>query len=309
MPCAQGALAKLAMKEGSGAITWDSSAIGLPFFRESLKKVGRVLHPDVIIGSREEVSERARKGPYFYGGWVYLTLTPGHAATIFPWVLGADASGTTFALSETLQTMGVLVDKVTQTHEFYNGVINRAIISGTQHGPGGPPNWVTVALQMYFKSYATGTSYPALTLGVTNEFAPLVFEDADNGGTSRLTLGGSTREMKHFTIDINNYVVPRYVNALEPTALCPTRRTVNVTTVHPYDSGTSNLYDQALAGAAGSLVFANSTVSVTFTFATLQVDTETPEVQGKKEIDLHLNMAARKLSSTGSLVCTVDSTV
>ncbi len=296
------------MKEGSGAITWSSGATGFPFFRESIKKVGRVLHPDVIIGSRQEVSERARKGPYFYGGWVYLTLTPGHAAILYPWILGADASGTTFALAETLQTMAVLVDKGAQTHEFYNGVVNRAIISGTQHGPGGPPNWVTVALQMYFRSYATGTSYPSLTLDVTGEYAPLVFEDADNAGTSRLTLGGATREMKHFTIDINNYVIPRYVNALEPTALCPSRRTINVQTVHPYDSGTSNLYDQALAGAAGSLVLVNSTVSITHTFATLQVDTVTPEIEGKKELDLHLNMAARKLSSTDSLVVTLDST-
>lgn len=296
------------MKEGSGAITWSSGATGFPFFRESLKKRGTIFHPDLITGTREEISERARLDAIFYGGWVVLSLNPAHAATVFPWILGADASGTTFALAETLQTLGVLVDKVTDTHEFYNGVINRAIIHGKQNAGNGP-SWITVALQMVFRSYASGTSYPSLTLGTDGSFAPLIVGDADNSGTSRLTLGGATREFKEFTLDINNHVQPRWVNALEPTALCPSKRTISLTTVHPYDSGTSNLYNQALAGAAGSLVFVNGSVSITFTFGTLQVPAETPEVAGKREIDLVLRMNARRVSSTASLTCTIDSTV
>ena len=300
------------MKEGSGNVDFSSGATGFPFFRESLQKRAKIHHPDVIIGSRQEVSERARFGPYFYGGWVVVTLTPGLAATLFPWILGADASGTTFSLAESLQSFSVLADKVTGVHEFYNGYINRAIISGKQNGPSGPPNWVTVAMQMIFKNYlapGSSESYPSLTLGVTGEYAPLVFEDSDNAGTSRLTLNSATREYKSFVLDINNHIEPRYVNALEPTALCPTRRTITLTTVHPYDSGTSNLYNQAVAGAAGSLVFANSTVSLTFTFDTLQADVITPTIDGKREINLELQMSARSLSSTDSLVCTVDSSV
>lgn len=312
MPCSQGALARLAMLEGSGALTWTSGAgpaagvVGFPFFRESLQKRQSLGHPDVIIGSREEVSERARFGPKFYGGWVVLSLTPGHMATIFPWLLGADASGTTYALAETMQTMGVLVDKVTGTHEFYNGVINRAVITGKQNGPGGPPNWITVALQMIFKDYTAGTTYPdsTLTLGTTGQYAPLVFEDAV------LTLG-SAREVKSFTIDINNYVQPRWVNSLTPTALCPSRRTVTLTTVHPYDSGTSNLYDLGVTGVSSTktLAITNSTVSITFTFGSLQTPVITPIVTGKQEIDLQLQFSARKASSTASLSVDIDSTV
>jgi hypothetical protein len=312
MPCAQGALGKLCMKEGSGEIDFSTGATGFPFFRESLQKRARIGHPDVIIGSREEVSERARFSPYFYGGWVVLALSPKTAATVFPWVLGADASGTTFALSETLQSMGVLADKVTGVHEFYNGYINRAIISAKQNGPDGPPNWVTCALQLLFMDYkdpSSAESYPSLTLGITGDYAPLIFEDSDNSGTSRLTLNAATREYKSFSLDINNHIQPRYVNALEPTALCPTRRTISLTTTHPYDSGTSNLYNQAVGGAAGSLVFVNGTVSITFTFACVQSDTLTPVINGKQEIDLQLTSSIRKLSTTGSLVCTIDDTV
>jgi hypothetical protein len=312
MPCAQGALGRLAMKEGSGAIDFSTGASFFPFYRESIKKVGKIVHPDVIIGSREEVSERARKAPYFYGGWVVINLTPGDAATVFPWILGADASGTTFALAETLQSMGVLIDKVTGVHEFYNGVINRAIISGRQNGPGGRPNWVTVAMQMYFRSYlapGASESFPSPTFAVTGEYAPMIFEDADNGGTSRLVINGTAREVKEFTLDINNYVSPRWVNALEPTALCPGRRTINLRTIHPYDSGTSNLYDPGVTlSGTNTLTFVNGATSVLFTFAGLNVDVETPEIRGKQEIDLVLNSAVRKVSSTSSLVCTIDST-
>lgn len=312
MPCAQGALARLCMKEGSGDIDFSSGATGFPFFKESLQKRSRIGHPDVIIGSREEISERARFEPYFYGGWVTFNLSPGFADFFFPWVLGEDEATNTFALSETLQTFGMLVDKVTGVHEFYNGVVNRCIIEGNQSGPGNGPNWVRCSVQCIFRSYkapGSAEAYPSVTLGVSGEFAPFVFEDSDNSGASLLVLGGSAREYKSFRLDINNHVQPRYVNALEPTALCPTRRTITLQTVHPYDSGTSALYDAAVAGAAGTLKFLNGTTSVLFTFGALQADVLTPVVNGKSEIDLQLTMSARRVSSTPSLEVTIDETV
>jgi hypothetical protein len=259
MPCSQGALGQLAMKEGSGTIDFSTGASFFPFYRESIKKVGKIVHPDVIIGSREEVSERARKTPYFYGGWVVLNLTPGDAATLLPWALGADASGTT----------------------------------------------VSFALQIYFRNYlapGSSESFPTASYAVTGAYAPLVFEDAV------LTLASTSREVKSFTLDINNYVTPRWVNNLEATALCPSRRTINFNAVVPYDSGTSALYDAALAGVSGNLAITNGTVSTTFTFGTLQLDTETPEIRGKQELDLVLNGSIRKTGSTSSLVVTNDST-
>jgi len=312
MPCAQGALARLCMKEGSGEIDFSSGATGFPFARESLQKRARNGVPDFIHGTREEISERARMEPYFYGGWVVFGLSPGFADFFFPWVLGSDESTNTFALAETLQTFGMLVDKVTGVHEFYNGVVNRCIIEGEQKGPGNGPNFLRCAVQCMFRSYkdpSSAESYPSVTLGVTGEYTPLVLEDSDNSGTSRLVLGGSAREYKSFRLDINNHVQPRYVNALEPTSLCPTRRTITLQTTHPYDSGTSNLYNVALgSSAAGTLTFVNGNTSILFTFGMLQADVVTPVVAGKSEIDLQLQFSARRVSSTASLEVTIDET-
>lgn len=312
MPCAQGALARLAMKEGTDEIDFSTGATGFPFFRESLMKRASNGVPEVITGTREEISERARLSPYFYGGWITLPLSPGHAAVLFPWILGADASGTAYDLDNALQSLGVLVDKVTGTHEFYNGRINRAIIEG-RGGVSGGPNWITCSLQMIFMDYkdpASAESYPSLTIGNTAGFAPMVFEDTDVSGTSQLVMGGSARECKSFRFDLNNHIEPRYVNALEPTALCPTKRTITLTTTHPYDSGTSSLYNAAVAGAAGTLTIVNGNTSILFTFGKLHSDILTPVVGGKGEIDLQITSYARRVdnTSTASLRVTIDST-
>lgn len=309
--CAQGAMARLAMKEGTGEIDFSTGATAFPWFRESLQKRATIGHPDVIIGSREEVSERARFSPYFYGGWVVFPLSPGFADFFFPWVLGEDESTNTFALAETLQTFGMLVDKVTGVHEFYNGNVNQVVIEGST-GQGNGPNFLTCAVQCIFKNYkppASAESFPSVTLGTTAEFAPLVTEDSDNSGTSRLVIGGSARPYKKFRLSINNHIQPRYVNSLEPATLCPTRRTINLSAVLPYDSDNSGLYDAAVAGSSGTLTFVNGTTSIEFAFAALQADVLTPIVPGKTEIDMQLNMAARKASSTSSLIVTIDETV
>lgn len=307
--CAQGALARMAVKEGTGTITWTSGATGLPPFRTTMGKKGKNVHPDVIIGSREEISERARKGPNRYSGWIVMALTPGHAALIYPWALGTDASGTTFALAETLQAFGILHDDVTSLHDFSDCYINRMIVQGEQHGPDGPPNFVTMAIHVIGKTYrnpaaltAATVTYPSLTLAVTGEYVPLILED------STLTLAGSTRLFKKFKLDLNNYLHERYVNSLDVSTLCPRHRTVDLSVTLPYDTDNDDLYDQALAGATGTLALTNGTVSISHVFATLQLPAEQPEIPGKTEIDLELNMSARRLSSTGSLVATIDST-
>jgi hypothetical protein len=298
--CNQGALKKLAMKEGSGALDWASGATGFPFFSESLKRLETIEVPDVITGSREENSERARYGPNFFGGWLVLACNPADWATIMPWILGSDAVGTTFARADTLQTFGVLVDKGEIVLELQDCVVNQCIIEGSQGGPG-RANWLRCALQIYGKGDSTGTAYPALSLAVTGGYVPFVFEDCV------FTLGGSARKPKAFKLHLHNHVQMRYVNSVNPSTLCPSRRTINLFVGTPFDSEHVDLYDQALAGAAGSLAITNGAVSTTFNFATLQVPAETPEIPGKVEIDLPLKMTARKVGSTPSLSVTIDS--
>ena len=76
----------------------------------------------------------------------------------------------------------------------------------------------------------------------------------------------------------------------------------------PFTSDEVDLYNQALAGAAASLVFTNGGYSTTFSFAALQFPDRSPVVPGKTEIPLELHGTARKSGSTSELVVTHDST-
>lgn len=86
-------------------------------------------------------------------------------------------------------------------------------------------------------------------------------------------------------------------------------------TVHAWAAANTDLYAQALAGAAGTLQLTNALggtpptgYRTTFNFATLQVPDRSPNVPGRNEFYLNLEMAARRVGSTAELSVTHDAT-
>jgi hypothetical protein len=152
---AQGAKARLYCKDGSGTLAWDSGTVkSFPFYRESMQYIGQVVHPQVITGDRSEHGERARKGPSLYHGQIVFGVSPSEMAFWAPYFMGTVASGTTFALSaNALLPFGVYIDKVTTKYAFYDCYVDKALIVCKQNGPGGPPNFLTIALTIYALSY------------------------------------------------------------------------------------------------------------------------------------------------------------
>jgi len=304
---AQGTKARLYAKNGSGVPDWTTGTIkSYPFYRETMRYVGSVVHPQVITGDRSEHSERARKGPSMYVGDITFGVSPGEMAFWAPYFMGTTASGNTFALSaNALLPFAILIDKVTATFEFSSCYVTKAVIVGKQNGPGGPPNFLTIQLSIIALAYQKNPSGPTASISLADgSLYPMVFEDTASG----ITIKGSARETKQFAILINNFVRARYVNSVEPSILYPVHRQVSLQTRHPYDSATSALDAVALsASAAGSIVATNGLVSVTWTFANLQLIPQSPVVSGKVEIDLVQNFVSRMSSSTLELEMTVDS--
>src|SRR5258708_5660308 len=117
---AQGSKARLYAKDGSGVAAWDSGTIkSYPFYRESMRKIGSVVHPQVITGDRSEHGERARAGPNLYHGQIVFGVSPSEMAFWAPYFMGAVAVGNTFALGNTLLPFAVYIDKVTTKYAFY----------------------------------------------------------------------------------------------------------------------------------------------------------------------------------------------
>jgi hypothetical protein len=303
--CAQGAFARMAIKAGTGALDYSSGATRLAFFKENLGKRGRVDHPNLITGDLSEHYERARFGPNAYYGPITLAVHPGDLAVLLPAIMANTFSGSNITVGSTLATYGLLIDKKTDISEYQDAVIDRAIFFGRQHGPGGPPNWMILQLFVLAKAEnTTDLSWPSLSFAsITAAYQPMRFEDLT------LTLDGTARKPKEIMVDINHHVYARYVNSLNPTATCPSHRTVRMVTRFPFDDDHLNLYEPAITGIAGTAAFANSTVGTTFNFPKLQAPANTPFVLGKTEVDITVQYAARMTGDTVELNIDNDTSV
>jgi len=298
--CAIGTFGRLAVLQGSSPYVWGGTR--LPFMRENIHKRGKHIHPPVILGTRFEDAERVRTGTNFYGGVVTFPVDPGNLVTLLPLMLGGTPAGTTFPLAETVPTFGCLIDKVTRRFEYLNGAVNRWSLSGTQHGPDGQPNWVTLAIEMWFKSETPDTVFPALTLPKDAQYTAFTFEDV------AITMQGAARKPKQFTLMGHNHLHARWVNDLNPVLFCPTRSTVALSVVFPYDDDHDDLHNLPLTPAAGSLVLANGSISTQFNFGSLVSPDNTPTIPGFTEINQPVIAVARKNGATPSLNVINDST-
>lgn len=304
--CAQGAMSRFYTEPGSSPHTFDSNSETYEFVYETLQKHARIVGGNAIRGTRSAAKERTREGAYSVGGLIVVQPSPAFLDLWLPRILGATEASDVFALSETLPSFGVLMDKVTQTFQYTDGMVSKALFSG-QAGPAeGGPDIITLALQLVFFTRTLGTSVPNVSLSTASNNSIYVHSDAV------FTFGGAAREVKDWSVMVDNHVKQRFTNSLSATKSCPASRTVAVSARLPYDTDTDDLLDQATAGASGTIALTNAAqtgLTTTFNFAALQVPSEDPIVRGKTEIDLFLNMIARKSGSTAELSVTNDSTV
>lgn len=300
--CAQGFAGRMGFLQGNSPYTW-SNAIRMPFWHESIQFRNTIGVPDVITGSRTVPSERARFGPGIYGGWVYLPVSPKELDTLLPLILGTAEAADVFAVAETVPAFGVIIDKVTDIFGYLNGVVNQAIFSATQSGPGAPPNYLTLAMECFFKDEdGTVASFPNISLGTDATYVPYVFEDCVT------TLDSIARSPISWAVMINNHIHRRHVANLKPVTLCPARRTVGARFRFPYDDDHDDLHGIARAGIAGNMLLTNGNMSTEFDFPCLQAPSNTPFIEGHEEIHIDVNFVARGLSTAKEIEVTNDST-
>jgi hypothetical protein len=262
--------------------------------RESLRKSGRILDTAGIRGTRSHTSERTRAGTYDVGGSLVMHATPAMLDKWLPRILGAAESADTFALAETLPEFAVLIDRVARRFVYDGCKVNRATFRAAAG------QLVTLELDILGKSEAvSATAFPSLTMPTD---APYVMQDGV------LTLQSAARKFTEFEVIVDNVLARRFSNSQTATDISPGDRIVTFRCQTPFTSDEVDLYNQALAGAAATLVFTNGGYSTTFSFATLQFADLSPTVAGKSEIFLELTGIARKSGSTSELVVTHDST-
>lgn len=314
--CSQGSLSLLLVEPDAGPHTFDSSSEAYEFLYENLRKHGRIVGGRGIRGTRSSQSERTRIGAYAVYGTIAMNVSPVELDLWLPRILGAAEVPTdVFGLAETLPQFGVLkylstdASHTKDTLIYTNCKVNRALIRGRAMPEEAEPELLELILEIFAESETADSSYSTIVSPPSPSTAAnaAVYIMADGA----LTLLAASREAMDFQILIDNHLEPRWsIGSLTATAICARDRTITGRFTLPWTSNEDDLYNVALAGSAGAtLVFTNGNMSTTFTFGTLQWPDNSPTVPGKREIPLHLETVARKVTTTNELVVTNDSTV
>lgn len=309
MSCVQGSQAKLLIEPGSSSYTFDSDSQRVEFLHESVKKSGHLIGGKGITGTRSRYANTMRAGHHSVGGKLATYTSPGELSLWLPRVLGDSTSAGTGtstdyevadALSGTDVDFGMLIDRVGGIFEYQDCLVNSCFWRG-RAGPGnGEPEVIEQVLDIMALDEVLGTSWPdpEPSLSTDSDRQPYIM------GDSTLTIDSTTYQIKAFVLLVDNRLQPRWVNSLAPVELCPRDRVVMLRVTLPFtasdDAVFSGLYQHSSRhdGVSANLEFApsGSGLSTTFNFEGLQWVQQSPEVQGKQEIELSLDFVARKTS-------------
>lgn len=266
------------------------------FLSESLRKTGANISHAGIHGLRGEQSERIRQANFSVGGSISMQACPEELAALLPWGMGAVASGTTFALAESLPERYVTIDRSAKVFTYDGVKVNSLMFEASEGSPLGQ-TWDLVGKT---ETVANSGTFPSLTNTLT---APFMFHDA------AVTIAGNTEAIKSFRLGINNNLVVAYNNSQSASFIVAGERQVMLELTTPYSSSETDLYELATAGVAVSIVLTNGNYSITFTIPKWQVPVQSPSIAGKgSEVGLSLAGICRRSSTTQELTITLDST-
>jgi len=262
---------------------------------ENIQKRGTILDTNGIRGTRSHASERTREGTYEVGGSMTFNPSPADLDIWLPRIMGAAEVTDVFNFAETLPEFAVAVDRVGKRFVYDDCKVNKATFRSRAG------EFVELTLDIIGKTESTSaTAFPSLSLGVTDADDPYVHHDGV------VTLVSTARPVMDWEIEIDNALSARFTNSQTATSITPTDRIVTARFTNPYTADELDLYEQAVAGSAGTIVITNGSVSTTFTFGVLQFPDLSPVVAGKQEIPLTLEGIARMTGSTEPLVITND---
>jgi len=291
--------AKMAIKDGTGAVDFASGATALEFTSESVKSTGSLLRSEGIRGTRAVEVSQSRRGAYTVAGSVNFDASP---TAILEWgrrALGANSSGV-LTPAESLPTFSLLIDKVSGIHRFQDCKVGKLTLSA------GGPGIVTGVAEIVGRGHTgTGLTFPSLTLGSDAIDAPLVFSDLV------AELAAATYEFGSFSLVIDNTIQTITRNALYAGCNREGRRVITLAANVPSNSSTFAALDEpTLAGIAAELSLTSTlaAVGVTIELPACQKARDLPVVNGPGEQTWDVSLQAVKDGSTDEITITVDTT-
>jgi len=250
-----------------------------------------------LRGTRSHVIERVRAGIRRVQGSITMQPTPVELAALLPWILGANASGTLFALADALTSRFITVDRGAKVFTYSGCFVDSATFRSSQ----GQPLSLTLNIVGSDETVANSGTFPSLAIDTaTNAF---MFHDL------ALSIASVTYQAKDFDLTVNNHIdKDRMFNSqVLSLATKSMDRTINFRTNLPYGDATA-VYSTGASGVLVAGTFTNNLVSVLFSMVKVAFPRRSPTVGGRQEVMLPLEGVAYRSGATLELVTTLDST-
>lgn len=291
---AWGALGKLLVQGGNNPRTFSGTSERYSFVYEGLSSTRNQIGKNSIQGSRSRTGNRVAKESYQIGGPIMLQLGPDELELWLPRILGGTKSGSNFDPAETLPTFDVLVHRDNGIWKYTDCQVDKAVFRCRSGPGGGDSEIVETVVLLQAMTELDGQSWPGSEPAVPSGAGYIPYTIAQ----AALSLNSTSFSFDTFNLMIDNQLIVRNRNSLTPTCIFPGGRMVGLQIQLPFISGSwtvaEALYD---TGAAGSITLTAGARSCTFSFPDLRNAQETPNIPGKTEIPLQLNLEAFRTSS------------
>lgn len=256
----QGVQSRLAVDDaGPGSLFME-------FLDHDVKCYSELARDNGIRGTRSRYANRNRKVKEWVRGSINMNPTPTELDFWLQYALGGQAVAGTFTLEEAVPSFYMIEDKGGTVHEWPVNYVDSITISGAQGQP------ISVNVQVEGKTEVKdAASFPAVSPATDTMF---VLSDLV------ATLGGTAREIESFQLKVDNVLdKERWMNQLTRGEIPSTDRLVTLAVQLPWNGDTDDLYDIAIAGIEGSLVFDNGVKIYTATFGKLTAPKEGPSAR------------------------------
>lgn len=286
----QGAYGQILIEPGIGPHVFDANSYPLHFLSETMSEKGRLIGGQGIGGGTLQIeAARIRQGVSFTEGEIVMYLSPNDVDFLAANVWGFTESPTdTFTQSDALVYFGLLIDVDYNTFEFTNCMLNYLEISARapQFDESGEPEMVLCKMGIRASGCTLGTSWPGSPPSLGTAAADRGYEIADSDGF--FTFVGTVRPIQAFRFRIDRGLYTKYANALTAHSQRATMRHNQIVCQLPWNSDNLDLYNVAVAGAAGSFKFVNGTLSTLFNLGRCHFPNHTPIIRGKGEVPLNI---------------------
>jgi hypothetical protein len=238
-----------------------------------------------LRGTRERFSNRTRPGKQSFAGPAKLQPSAEDLQFFLPQILGGAFSDGTSTVTDTLPDMYVTVDKVAKVCTYGNVYVNKGTFTAAE----GVEMSLELDLVGMSETVTNGGTFPSVTY---NDTPPFMFYEAE------LTMLGTSRLIKSFTLTVDNMLEILYQNSITPTSIIPKDRHISFQCDVPWIDDNVDLYDQDPDGAAATLVLTFGSKVLTFDFGSLQVPTKNLTLPGRQALYLPIDAVVRGVIST-----------